>query len=131
MHYTVDVAASEDARDVRQFNRAAQLLMGGRVEDQEEAAALIRGVAERTGLAAAQYNMGKLYKDGIGVPLNLELAVVWYTKAAEQGLSCAQHNVGVSYEQHTEMVYYLFYEGHHRQDSLAGGVPQPRVRVNQ
>ena len=37
------------------------------------------------GLAAAQSNLGVMYKNGQGVPQDDKTAVKWYTLAAEQG----------------------------------------------
>jgi TPR repeat protein len=39
-----------------------------------------------------------MYSDGLGVPENDKTAVKWYTKAAEQGLVEAQHNLGLMYD---------------------------------
>ena len=69
-----------DAQSFHQFNRGCQLLQEGRVQDQEEAAALIGEAAERSGAAAAQHNLGFLYENGLGVPTNLALAKTWYSK---------------------------------------------------
>jgi len=77
--------ASMDSRTLSRFNRGCQLVHEGRVQDREEAAALIRDAAERSGAAVAQYNLGALYENGLGVPLDLVLAVSWYSKAAAQG----------------------------------------------
>jgi hypothetical protein len=49
------------------------------------------------GNAGAQFNLGRMYDDGQGVPQDYKLAVKWYSAAAEQGISAAQHNVGVMY----------------------------------
>jgi len=87
-----------DGQTLRMFQRANGLLQGGRVQDHHEAAVLMREVAERSGMAAAQYNMGSMYENGIGVPKNLALAVPWYSKAASQGLADAHHALGLCYE---------------------------------
>ena len=49
------------------------------------------------GDAEAQYNLGKLYHDGQGVPQDYAEAVKWFQKAADQGNAKAQHNLGVMY----------------------------------
>ena len=49
------------------------------------------------GLAAAQSNLGVMYKNGQGVPQDNKTAVKWYRLAAEQGGSFAQLNLGVMY----------------------------------
>jgi hypothetical protein len=68
MHADDVALAGMDGQAVRQFNRANQLLQTGRVQDQQEAAALFREVAERSGAAVPQHNMATLYDTGIGVP---------------------------------------------------------------
>lgn len=55
-----------------------------------------RKLAER-GDARAQYNMGRMYSDGLGVPKDNVQAFAWYVKAADQGLDRAQNNVGWAY----------------------------------
>ena len=68
-----------DGPSLLMFHRASQLMQSGRVQDEAEAAALIREVAERSGAAAAQHELGNVYMFGIGgVPMNCVLAVVWY-----------------------------------------------------
>ena len=42
------------------------------------------------GYATAQYNLGLMYANGEGVPENDKTAVMWYTKAAEQGYAMAR-----------------------------------------
>ena len=44
----------------------------------------LRAAAEQ-GDAVAQFNLGQMYRTGRGVQQNSETAVMWYTKAAEQG----------------------------------------------
>jgi hypothetical protein len=55
-----------------------------------------RPLAE-AGNAAAQYNLGRMYANGEGVPQNLKEALKWYRKAAEQGDARAQTNLGWMY----------------------------------
>ncbi|MDP6190520.1 MAG: hypothetical protein QF872_06905, partial [Gammaproteobacteria bacterium] len=52
--------------------------------DIEEAKALWTTLATE-GDAASQYELGRLYQFGAGVPKNLATAVGWYQKAADQG----------------------------------------------
>lgn len=49
------------------------------------------------GDAAAQLGLGFLYNRGDGVPRNLEQAVHWYHKAANQGNNIGQNQLGVMY----------------------------------
>lgn len=51
------------------------------------------------GNAAAQYNLGTMYLNGIGVPQDYAEAMKWYRLAADQGLAFAQNNLGIMYEQ--------------------------------
>ncbi len=45
----------------------------------------------------AQFNLGWMYSNGEGVPLDYNEAVKWYRKAAEQGNADAQYNLGLMY----------------------------------
>ena|SRR5271167_3961669 len=49
------------------------------------------------GVAAAQFNLGLLYYDGHGVPLDFAQAADWFTKAAEQDYGKAQYDLGAMY----------------------------------
>jgi V8-like Glu-specific endopeptidase len=49
------------------------------------------------GDASAQFNIGYMYANGLGVQRDLASAVNWYRKAAEQGLEIAQHRLGIAY----------------------------------
>ena len=53
------------------------------------------------GHAKAQFNMGVLYENGLGVQKDHAQAADWYKKAAEQGLKEAQNNLGKNYAQGT------------------------------
>ena len=55
-----------------------------------------RPLAEQ-GHAKAQYNLGFMYDEGLGVPQNHAQAAKWYRKAAEQGHVSAQNSLGVKY----------------------------------
>lgn len=46
----------------------------------------------------AQCNLGACYENGDWVEKNLEEAVKWYTKAANQGYAKAQYNLALSYD---------------------------------
>ena len=47
----------------------------------------------------AQYNLGVMYAQGLGVPRNGVEAVRWYRKVALKGLAQAQYNMGVRHAQ--------------------------------
>ena len=49
------------------------------------------------GNARAQYNLGRMYRRGDGVPKNYEIAVKWYRLAADQGNARAQNYLGLMY----------------------------------
>ena len=53
------------------------------------------------GHAEAQFNLGVMYENGLGVQKDHAQAVDWYKKAAEQGLKEAQNNRGKNYAQGT------------------------------
>jgi TPR repeat protein len=55
-----------------------------------------RSLADQ-GDAVAQYEMGRRFEMGDGLPRNLESAHRWYTRAAVQGNSWAQNNLGRLY----------------------------------
>ena len=59
---------------------------------------VVRPLAEQ-GFAFAQFNLGVLYDNGYGVPMDDRQAMAWYRKAAEQGLPQAQINLGIMYEE--------------------------------
>tara|TARA_B110000208_G_C11798370_1_gene440691 strand:- start:37 stop:1668 length:1632 start_codon:yes stop_codon:yes gene_type:complete len=58
---------------------------------------LCKTVAEQ-GSIVAQNNLGFLYENGKGVPINYRLAGNWYRSSAEQGYAVAQYNIGLLYE---------------------------------
>ncbi len=49
------------------------------------------------GNATAQYHLGIMYDNGLGVPQDFAEAVKWYRLAAEQNNAVAQYNLGVMY----------------------------------
>lgn len=55
-------------------------------------------VAAAEGDAAALYEVGARYADGIGVPRDLTEAAIWLERAAEAGLAVAQHRLAAMYE---------------------------------
>ena len=56
-----------------------------------------RPLAEQ-GNAGAQFNLGFMYENGLGVPQDDKEAVNWYRKSAEQGNANAQYNLGLMYQ---------------------------------
>ncbi len=55
--------------------------------------------AAQGGDAEAQTNVAEIYERGLGGPPNLEAAVLWYQKAADQKYARALFNLGTLYEQ--------------------------------
>ena len=49
------------------------------------------GLAAEQGLASAQFNLGRMYNIGDGVPKDAVEAVKWFRKSAEQGEAVAQY----------------------------------------
>ncbi len=48
---------------------------------------------------AAQFNLGILYRRGLGVPADHRQAIGWFERAAVRGHTTAQYNLGLIYEQ--------------------------------
>jgi TPR repeat protein len=67
-----------------------------RKEQATEAAAIMELLAER-GDKVAQYNTGRHYRLGDGVPQNTARMLFWYELAAAGGLAGAQNNLAVCY----------------------------------
>lgn len=72
------------------------VLLGSPVVWAAEDLAALRADALR-GDPWAQLNLGAAYDNGIGVMPDPGQAVIWYRRAAEQGLAQAQFNLGHSY----------------------------------
>jgi TPR repeat protein len=82
--------------DLRYATRAPAAALADaahRRKDYTTAVALWRSLAE-LGNASAQYNLGLMYKNGLGVPQDTAAAMFWYEKAADQGEANAQINLG-------------------------------------
>ena len=80
-----------------QYEAAKNLTLPGSADsDLVKGAELFEQVAEQ-GLAPAQYNLGKAYRDGTGVDADPEKAVHWFKRAAEQGSAKAQRHLGARY----------------------------------
>jgi hypothetical protein len=65
---------------------------------------LLRKAAEQ-GSAIAQFSLGLIYSDGIGISSNANQAMYWYQKSADQGYAAAQYNLGVMYDSSTAAVH--------------------------
>ena len=88
---------SSGVANAADFSKGIQAAQAG---DFKAALAELTPLAEQ-GHAEAQYNLGVMYDNGMGVPENDETAVKWYTLAAEQGDADAQYNLGNMYQRGT------------------------------
>ena len=64
--------------------------------DYAQALKISRPLAAK-GNAQAQFNLGRMYRDGFGVIQDYKEAVKWYRLAAAQGDAEAQYNLGFMY----------------------------------
>jgi len=62
----------------------------------DNARAIWEALAQR-GNAEANFNLGILHEDGLGVPQSIQAAITHYEKAAEAGSSKAQYRLGLLY----------------------------------
>lgn len=65
--------------------------------DYATALQLLRPAAEQ-GAPAAQFGMGQMYQEGLGVKKDSAVAADWYRKAADQGFASAQTSLGLLYD---------------------------------
>ena len=66
-------------------------------KDYKLALSALKPLAEQ-GHASAQSNLGYLYENGLGVPIDLSEAMRWYRQSAEQGNSYSQTRLGYLFE---------------------------------
>ena len=78
-----------DAKAVLQEEKATQELKAVAVQE-------LRTLWEE-GYTAAAHQLGKCYRDGVGVKADLKLAVEWFQKSAEAGNSYSQYTLGKLY----------------------------------
>ena len=82
-------------------NAAPEAVLNGdqamRAKDYARAMTWYRQAADR-GLALGQFNVGRLYQEGFGVPVNMAEALKWYQLAAMQGNVGAQVVIGHIYQ---------------------------------
>ncbi|MCT8837399.1 sel1 repeat family protein, partial [Glaesserella parasuis] len=76
------------------FNSAVQYY---EQQNYQAAFSIFKELAEQ-GYAGAQFNLGLMYDNGLGVNQDYHQAFKWYQKAAEQGDAKAQFNLGVMYK---------------------------------
>ena len=82
------------ADDEAEFQKGFKAFQAG-----EYAAAIgvWRPMADR-GVEGAQYNIGYMYQEGLGLPQDFATAASWYKQAADQGHGGAQFNLGILYD---------------------------------
>ncbi|NCO02599.1 MAG: hypothetical protein GW903_00220 [Alphaproteobacteria bacterium] len=69
---------------------------GGVKQNFDKAAFWFREASD-AGIANAQYNLGVLHHQGLGVNKDLDIAMYWYREAAKNGHPEAQYNLGIAY----------------------------------
>jgi hypothetical protein len=83
-------------------NLAPEAVLNGdralHAKDYASALQSYRQAADR-GLSVAQYDVGRMYQDGLGVPVDYEEALKWFRLAALQGNAAAQVGIGHLYEE--------------------------------
>ena len=87
-------AANKEIDSSTQFQQAEAAYDQG---NYSQALRLFQSLAQQ-GNPMAQYNVGTLYYEGLGVAQNYEIAMEWFRKSANQGYADAQYNLGVMYE---------------------------------
>ena len=97
--HAISSDASSDRRKVfRRYRLGWESYVGrgGMPQDDTQAAHWYRLAADQ-GHAEAQFNLGWMHDQGLGVTQDYTQAVEWYRKAAEQGHVEAQANLGARY----------------------------------
>ncbi len=97
--YRDDLKAFLGAKEWAEYERAQDLSDATYANDQGDYATALkkfRPHAEQ-GDVYAQYSLGWMYAEGLGVPQDHTEAARWYRLAAEQGDVVAQYTLGVMY----------------------------------
>jgi TPR repeat protein len=66
-------------------------------KDYGESRRIFHSLAD-AGNVRAQFMMGTVYEQGLGVPQDLAAAARWYRRAADGGNASAQYNLGIFYQ---------------------------------
>ena len=76
--------------------RLAKIILADPAAEQERFRTALEWLTEaaEAGLVHAQYELGKIYRDGRGVEKDALLAAAWLTRAAEQGSDTASYALG-------------------------------------
>ena len=77
--------------------RLAKIMLADPAAEPEQFRTTLEWLTEaaEAGLVHAQYELGKIYRDGRGVEKDALLAAAWLTRAAEQGSDTASYALGV------------------------------------
>ena len=77
--------------------RLAKIILADPAAEPEQFRTTLEWLTEaaEAGLVHAQYELGKIYRDGRGVEKDALLAAAWLTRAAEQGSDTASYALGV------------------------------------
>ena len=62
-----------------------------------KSAQVFHGLA-KAGHVRAQFMLGTIYEQGLGMPSDFDAAAYWYRKAADGGNPSAQYNLGIFYQ---------------------------------
>ena len=87
---------SVEARTVSPSKTNRPLAVGTSTADVAQKLQANREAAEQ-GDPAGQYNLGQMYREGLGVRQDDVEAAKWYRKAAEQGVASAENNLAIMY----------------------------------
>ena len=82
-----------DISRVSELQRAAAAYKEG---DYDTALQIFKPLAEK-GYMIVQFNLAKMYRQGIGIPKDYKTAVKWFTLSAEQGNAKAQYHLRVAH----------------------------------
>lgn len=96
----------------------------GSVKQNYEKAAFWFGKAARQGISNAQYNLGVLYQQGLGVPRDMKEAIKWYRSAADLGHPEARYNLGIAYIEGVGVPYDPARAASYFEMAAAGGVTE-------
>ena len=77
----------------------------------------------RDGNAVAQYELAQLYFEGEALPKDMDKAIYWVSKSAEQGNPDAQHALGILSTFAVQVLIRTM-----KRDWLSSGLPQSRIR---
>jgi TPR repeat protein len=75
---------------VYEYGRSGNYAAYGVADDWDEAARLWKASASQ-GVVVGEFDLGRAYQYGIGVPVDINTAIYWYDKAAAQGHAQAQY----------------------------------------